>query len=315
MGYLDLSKEELANKFVEKLLITNRSFNFYVNWENAEVYKHYKIELHAMDALIRNENFEETFKELLRKLPTVVATFPYLFVLSKGERENIWKGSEKLIIANSIIGQEDNLEYDFSIQTIQKGLSDKQINDYLIFFESMGLKHLFLNLAEKSITDYVIGVLVGLDTNGRKNRGGSAFELACSPIIEFVCSKYGVKVLTQKQFKILKGYGFEISEDIAERKADFILVKGSKCLNIEVNYFGGSGSKPEEIIDSYINRENDLGINNISFALITDGAKCWGNNTKSQLVKGFRNLTYLMNFNLAKEGMLEEIINKVFREE
>lgn len=312
MKYLELSKTELTKKFVEKLLVTNRAFNFYVNWDNAEAYKNFEIELHAMDILIKSENFDVDFKKLLRKIPTVAATFPYLFALSKSERENIWKGKEEMIVVNSNIAKEDNLKYNFSIDYLEKGLSDEQIEEYLFFFERMGLKHLFMNLLQSNVVDYVIGVLVGIDTNGRKNRGGRSFELACQPIIEEICSKYGIMLFDQKQFKILRDYGYNISDDIAERKADFILLKGNKCMNIEVNYFGGGGSKPEEIIDSYINRESDLKKNNINFAFITDGEKCWGNNEKSQLLKAFRNLTYFLNFNLAKEGMLEEIIQVVF---
>ena len=103
--------------------------------------------------------------------------------------------------------------------------------------------------------------------------------------------------------------GFFISEDVANRKADFILVKSQKVLNIEVDYFFRGGSKPEEIIDSYINRQNDLKKLNIGFALLTDGY-CWDNKDKNQLQKGFRNLDYLLNYHLAKYGMLEEIIKE-----
>ena len=81
-------------------------------------------------------------------------------------------------------------------------------------------------------------------------------------------------------------------------------------MNIEVNFFNGGGSKPEEIIDSYINRQLDLKKNGIDFALITDG-NCW-KGTTNQLLKGFRHLSYLMNFKLAKVGMLEEIVSKEF---
>lgn len=312
MSFLEMPKEELTKLFVEKLLVTNRGFNFYVNWENAEDYKKFEIELNAMNVLIKNNDFDNTFKNLLKKLPTVVATFPYLFALSKNERKEINNGKKRLIVANSVIGEEDNLEYDFSLKTLEQGLTDEQIKDYLFFFENLGLKHLFLNLVEKNITDYVIGVLVGLDSNGRKNRGGTAFELACTPLLEQLCTKYNITLLEQKQFKLLRNYGFIISDDIAERKADFLLIKDNNCLNIEVNYYNEAGSKPEEIIDSYINREVELEKDNISFALITDGKHCWGNDTKPQLLKAFRNLTYFMNFNLAKEGMLEEVIKKVF---
>ena len=65
-----------------------------------------------------------------------------------------------------------------------------------------------------------------------------------------------------------------------------------------------------EIIDSYINRQNDLLANGIDFALVTDG-RCWESAT-NQLEKGFRHLEYLLNFYMLKHGMLEEIILKVF---
>ena len=198
------------------------------------------------------------------------------------------------------------------IYTVDLSEVKQEIEDYYYFFERIGLKNLCENLAEKSLTDYVIGVLVGLDSNGRKNRGGTAFEDACEPVIKKICDKYNVTMLSQKQFKKLKEYGFGVSEDIANRKADFILVKDNKVLNIEVDYFFRGGSKPEEIIDSYINRQHDLDKLNMGFVLLTDGL-CWDNKSKNQLQKGFRNMNYLMNFYLAKNGMLEEVVQTYFK--
>ena len=118
----------------------------------------------------------------------------------------------------------------------------------------------------------------------------------------------------QKKFSVLQKFGFDIDEDIANRKADFILYnkKNHKCINIEVNFFNGGGSKPEEIIDSYINRQSDLQRNGIGFALITDG-NCW-KGTTNQLAKGFRHLNYLMNFTIAKNEMIEKMIIEEFGE-
>ena len=176
----------------------------------------------------------------------------------------------------------------------------------------MGLKNLYQNVIEKSTLDYIIGVLVGMDSNGRKNRGGRAFELATFPLFEKISNKYKLILLTQKQFKTLRTFGFNISEDIANRKADFILLdyKKKKAINFEVNFYKGSGSKPEEIIDSYINRQNDLKSVGIDFALVTDG-KCWSS-ASNQLSKGFRHLDFLLNFYMLKHGMLDEIVNKIF---
>lgn len=89
------------------------------------------------------------------------------------------------------------------------------------------------------------------------------------------------------------------------------MLKSDKILNIEVDYFFRGESKPEEIIDSYINRQNDLSKLGIGFALLTDGM-CWDNKDKNQLQKGFRNLDNLMNYHLSKTGMLEEIISSYF---
>ena len=77
-------------------------------------------------------------------------------------------------------------------------------------------------------------------------------------------------------------------------------------MNIEVNFFNGGGSKPEEIINSYIQRQDALSTVGISFCLLTDG-NCW-KGTTNQLKVGLNGLKYLMNFNLAKKGMLEEAI-------
>jgi hypothetical protein len=309
--YLELNKSDLAKTFVSNLLYTNRGFSFYVNWNNAECYKQFIIELNAMNCLIKNNNFDNQFRSLLQMLPSVVATFPLLFALSKGERESFWNGNDKLVIVNSQMEHEDDMSFSFNIERLKGNLTNTEIEQYLFFVEQIGIKHLLLNLAEKSLIDYVIGVLVGLDSNGRKNRGGTSFEDACKPLILSVCVPLGINVITQKQFKVLREYGFQIDEDIENRKADFILVKGNKAINIEVNFYNGVGSKPEEIIDSYINRQSDLDTNGIIFSLITDG-KCWQNEDKNQLVKGFRHLNYLMNYNLAKNGMLKEMVDRIF---
>lgn len=309
--YKNMSTDELAEIFVDNLVATNRGFNFYVNWGNVLDYRKFAIELNAMNVLIRCDDIHAKFVELARKLPTVIATFPLLFALSKGERKAVWKGETNLRVVNEDLDEDDFYSYNFNVSELNGNLSDETIEIYYIFFEKMGLKNLFENLLEKSVIDYVIGVLVGLDSNGRKNRGGTVFEDACEPIIASICKKYDISLLSQKKFRVLKNYGFTISPDIANRKSDFILIKGNKVLNIEVDYFFKKGSKPEEIIDSYINRQNDLKKLNIGFILLTDGL-CWDNKDKNQLQKGFRHLDHLINYHLAKYGMLDEILKDYF---
>ena len=311
--YLSMSKKEIAEQFEANLLKTNRGYNYYVDWRNVSGLEEYKIEIHALDVLIRTpeNDFKKQFFDLIKKLPTVISVFPFLFALGKTERDSVVRNGELRIIGTTM-DSNDYKVFNFNGSKLQENCIDENIEEYYQFFVNMGLKQLFQDMLEKSVMDYISGVLVGLDSNGRKNRGGTAFELACEPMIRELCNKYNLELLTQKKFKYLSNYGIDIKEDMANRKADFIIINEAKnkCMNIEVNFFNGGGSKPEEIIDAYINRQNDLDGIQIKFALITDG-NCW-KGTTNQLVKGFSHLKYLMNFNLAKTGMLEEIIKKEF---
>lgn len=312
--FLEKSKDELTEIFMSNLVSTNRGYNYYVDWSNITGYDEFSIEIQAIDVLIGrkdDDDFKNEFEKLLKKLPKTICIFPLLFGLSKGEREKALKGKYDLTVVSDALGSADNLSYKFPRATAS--LSDTEIQKYYDLFERLGLKNLYQNLIEKSTKDYIIGVLVGMDSNGRKNRGGTAFELACQPIFEEICKKLGLSLLTQKQFVVLRDYNFTISEDIANRKADFIIFDKEKvkAMNFEVNFYNGTGSKPEEIIDSYINRQNDLKKANIRFSLVTDG-NCWMS-AKNQLQKGFRHMDYLINFNLLKNGILEEILTKEFK--
>ncbi len=245
---------------------------------------------------------------MLRKLPSVVNTFPLLFALGKMEREELWKGRKIFEVINSEKAIE---QFDFLRVTDDKCFTDEEIERYYNFFDKMGLKFLFLNLLEQNVVDYVVGALVGLDSNGRKNRSGTFFESICKEIIGAVCEKYGIELIEQKQFKKLSEHKIFIEDkDILNRKADFILIRDNKALNIETNYYYVAGSKPEEIIDSYINRANELKRSNIEFILLTDG-QCWDNKNKNQLNKAFRHIV-IMNYYMAKNGYLEEKIKEAF---
>lgn len=312
--YLEMSKEELAQEFEKNLLETNRGYNYYVNWENISGLDDLSLEIHALDDLIKcsDKDFYTKFKNAITKLPSIIKVFPYLFALDKKSREDVTK-NDTLIIISGELGGKDFDEYSFNSDLIKNNLDEELIKKYYSFFKQMGLKNLFQNKIEKSVWDYIIGVLVGLDSNGRKNRGGTVFELACEPIIKNICKQYGLDLLIQKQFKTLDNqYRIFTNENIGNRKADFILVdkNSNKSLNIEVNFYNGTGSKPEEIINAYSDRQNKLNECGIEFCLLTDG-DCW-RNASNQLTVGFNNIKYLTNFKLSKNGMLEEIVKEVF---
>lgn len=54
-------------QFVKTLLVTNRDYDFFVNWDKATIVENYSVELHALDSLIKCNNFKTAFYDLLKK--------------------------------------------------------------------------------------------------------------------------------------------------------------------------------------------------------------------------------------------------------
>lgn len=58
------------------------------------------------------------------------------------------------------------------------------IDEYLTFMKEIGLKDLIQNRIINNLVDYVLGVGVGLDLNGRKNRGDHLMENLLEKILK-----------------------------------------------------------------------------------------------------------------------------------
>ena len=309
--------EENRNKkienFVRTILHTNRTPDFFINVDNINGYEQFEVELNALNTLIKKSDplFKEKFVELISKMPTIISTFPLLLAIAKIDRQNMWKGNIQLEVIDHLL----NI-HKYSYQLPPKlsfrdgnllSINNNLINTYFDLFEKTGLKYIFQNKIEKSVMDYVVGILVGLDSNGRKNRAGNFFEKICEIEINRISKEHNILVNKQTQFKKLLP---NISDSLGNRKADFILSKNGKFLNIETNYFHGFGSKPEEVIESYIQRSMLLKQNNVEFILITDG-NCWSNPNKNQLKRAFENLN-IGNYNSLKIGEWDKFLEEYF---
>ncbi|WP_051789143.1 DpnII family type II restriction endonuclease [Mycoplasma buteonis] len=298
-------KNKKIDIFSKNLLISNRQYDFFVNWDNIENLNNFKVEISALNSLIGSNNIEKDFTNLLLKLPSVITVFPLILALSKSERNNLISKHQTLEIVN--FENFEIKEYSFYFKDV---LTDKEIKNYYEFFSKSGLSNLFQSLLKQNLWDYLTGILVGLDTNGRKNRSGKIFEEICKSEIQKAAQKFNLRFLEQKSFSFLNNFNISVTQSISNRKADFILFNNNLILNIEVNYFASQGSKPEEIIESYIKRKEELEANGIEFILITDG-KCWENNQKHQLLRAFDNLK-ILNFWMLQNGYLEAELKNLF---
>ena len=64
-----------------------------------------------------------------------------------------------------------------------------------------GLSNLFLKDGIKNLVDYVVGVEVGLDSNGRKNRCGTMMEGIVEAFIIESCKKHNFEYLARAKPK------------------------------------------------------------------------------------------------------------------
>lgn len=294
------SFEDIISLFLHTTLKTNRDFKFFVDWQKVkENVDRYKIELNILNSLIGSEAFDNDLARVLTEYPQVLPVIPILIAL----REHQFR-----VVRDFMDVVVSYWEFDFSMRS----LKDDEVKACVEFFDKTGLKDFFKTLAARSIQDYVTGVEVGLDTNARKNRSGNAMELVVQPILEEIVSrrKDEFHLLFQKKFKHLGKLGLSVPTPLKERKADFILVTKKKdVIDIEVNFYGGTGSKPQEIVDSYINRQNELREYGLHFIWITDGDGWKGQ--ENQITKGFEKVDYLLNLHFCRQGLLESILGEI----
>lgn len=306
MAKLDLYKKyyqleninELINIFQKTLIATNRTPDFFVDWEKVKQnLENIKIELALWNSIINSNNIENDFKNIIINYPEVIKTIPILHAIREREFP---------VIIDFYNVEKSVKQLDFN-KTRHSRLTDDEIKDYLEFVKKSGILIIFNHI--KNFYDYVFGVEVGLDSNARKNRSGKAMEQLLTPILKKVASELDCRILFQKTFETSKNYGGRIPAELSNRTADFIVFKKDRFVNIEVNYFSGPGSKPEEIVDSYINRKNELNSNGWGFIWITDG-DVW-RVAENQLHKAFDDIDYILNIQFTSMGLLKDALSQL----
>lgn len=159
-----------------------------------------------------------------------------------------------------------------------------------------------------SATDYLLGVEVGLDTNARKNRSGLFLERMVTETLEELSARNpGLVFVEQKKFGYVEEeYKVKIPPTLRDRKFDYAVINQGKATNVEVNFYSGTGSKPSEIVSSYINRNEVLSSAGWKFVWLTDG-QGWKKMQKPFHI-GVENISYVINTNLLRNRLLEKII-------
>ena len=259
------------------------TYSYYIDFpkvvENA---KAHKAELHLMNCLIGSENIEFEFQDLLARYPKIVSVIPIL--LAKRELEIYAKDEE-----GGGLYRFDSLAH--------------SAQEYSVFMRKTGLFDLISRHLVNNLYDYVIGIETGLDSNGRKNRGGHQMENLVEGYlresrVEFYKEMYASDLAMR--------WGVDISQltntGRTEKRFDFV-VKTPQCVYaIETNFYGSGGSKLNETARSYkMLALEAANIPNFKFVWFTDGAG-W-RSARQNLRETFDVLPTIFNIKELEEGI------------
>ncbi len=193
-------------------------------------------------------------------------------------------------------------DYDFS----KKDISDDDIEKYLHFVKETGLKALIINKKIKNLVDYMIGVEAGLDSNGRKNRGGHAMENIVEVFIKDVCEKNNFRYLKEANAEKIKNeFDYDVPVDKSSKRYDFVIDNGEELFIIETNFYGSGGSKLKSTAEEYRNLFDVLD-GKYKFFWITDGMG-W-KTTAKPLRETFNHNDYLFNLAMLEKDILEFLL-------
>ena len=194
-----------------------------------------KVELNILNSLIGSKNIEADFEKLLTVYPQVLKCIPVLLAV---------RGREIYTI-------DGDGEYLFNFKKM-----NYSVEEYKMFMRKTGLFSLISEHVINNLVDYVTGVEVGLDSNGRKNRGGHLMENLVEDYLKKAGLVKGVDYFKEMYISdIEKKWAIDLSnisnQGKAEKRFDFVVKKGATIYGIETNFYTGGGSKLNETARSY----------------------------------------------------------------
>ncbi|MFW6046791.1 MAG: type II restriction endonuclease [Candidatus Woesearchaeota archaeon] len=302
----NISEQDVFNYFINNMRSSIKVWDYFVNWNkvNNNLSK-IDVELNILNSLIGKDNFDNAFKELLTKYPSIIKALPILLAVRDNKLE-ILKDYKK--------GDLTYLEFDFTEKT---NLTEQEITKYLEYMTKSGLKELFLNKKVKNFVDYVLGVEVGLDSNGRKNRGGKLMEEIVEVFVKKTINENPhLEYISQATpTRIKKLWNFNINFEKSARSYDFAIYnkETKKIFLIETNFYNGGGSKLKSVCGEFKSLFNELKKQNIELIWITDG-KGW-ESAKRPLEETFNNNNYVFNLDAIDKNILKEILLKNVKRE
>lgn len=278
------------NHLVSTFRSSIKTWDYFVNWNKVFTNSaHFEIALNKLNYLLGKDDLRGEFYRLYESNPDIAKALPVLLAVRENNLEIYNKTSKELE------------SYDFSGE-------GGDVNKYFEFLDKSGLIKLFQRDGIKNLVDYVIGVEVGLDSNGRKNRGGTLMEEIVGLFLEDFCKQNNLKYIPQASpSKIKLKWNFDIVVDKSERSFDFAIYnpQSNKIKLFETNFYNSGGSKLKAVCGEFRSLYDELKRQNIEFIWITDGLG-W-HTAKRPLEETYNHNDYIFNLFMLEDGALNEL--------
>lgn len=281
------------NRWIANFRPSIANYEYYVDFKKVFCnVDELKIPLNILNSLIGSKDIESDFKKVATAYPETLRCIPIL--LAKRE--------------NEIMAMDEKGSYTYRFDK-----PNYTIDEYATFMRKTGLFDLIGRHIINNLVDYVTGVEVGLDSNGRKNRGGHLMEDLVERYLIKAGYEKGVSYFKEMYIhEIEERWGIDLSaisnNGDAEKRFDFV-VKGVKSVyGIETNFYSSSGSKLNETARSYKTITLEArGLDNFKFVWITDGQGWY--KAKNNLKETFDVLEHLYSITDLENGIIKKIIN------
>jgi len=297
------TESEIFQHFQSTLTDSINLWNYFVDWQKVlRNFHQIEINLNTLNYLVGKDNIEQEFRQLLQHYPQIIHAIPILIAC---------RTSSFQILTDYPNGSLSYKNFNLTTKKLKNrtSLTEADIDDIVEFVKNTGILDLFKNKTIKSIPDYVLGIEVGLDSNGRKNRGGKTMETIVENLISTICQENNFLFMSQATSqKIQAEWNIHVQVDKSSRRFDFAIKNQTSLYLVEANFYGGGGSKLKATAGEYKTLFDLISRQGHKFIWITDGLG-W-KTTLRPLEETFQYIDYTLNLNMAGSGLLAELIKQ-----
>lgn len=285
---------------MQNLTPSIKTFGYFVNWGKAtRWFKEVEPEVNLLNVLLGKKDLPLELDALLQKYPSVVKAFPILIAYRLDE-----EGGRVQILTDYTGGK---FQYKSYCLEVKASYTAEERADLVEFAEKAGILELFRSRVTRSLPDYALGAEVGLDSNGRKNRGGTLMETVLKEILTPICIRHKWEIMTQPtKKKLWEKWKVNLAIDQTDVRADLAVLAPSGLWLIETNFYNNQGSKLKATAKEYEAKSAWCKAQGHHYLWVTDGTG-WVSSAAA-LRECFNSIDYLLTLEMCSAGCLEDII-------